>query len=64
MKRRQFFGHTLGALGLGFGGCQYLPHQGLSNPCFKSGLPEHLRNRELVQSTWEGFDVSQLRNFG
>jgi hypothetical protein len=60
MNRRNFLGHALGTLGLGLSGCQYLPYQGFINPCYKSGLAEHLRNHELVKSTWDGLDTKQI----
>ncbi|MFV2058229.1 MAG: amidohydrolase family protein, partial [Thiohalomonadales bacterium] len=56
----QFISSALGSLGLGLSGCQYIPYQGFSNPCYKSGLPKALRDHELVQSTWEGLDTSQV----
>lgn len=60
MNRRQFLSQSIGALGLGLSGCQYLPYRGFTNPCYKSGLPEYLRNHELVQETWEGLDSDQV----
>ena len=41
-------------------GCQYMPRYGLFNPCYKTGLPKHLRDHDLVHETWEGIDTSQI----
>ena len=40
-------------------GCQYMRY-GLFNPCYKTGLPRHLREHDLVHETWEEIDTSKV----
>lgn len=47
-------------LPLGLAGCQYLPVEGIVNPCLKTQLPEQLREHELVLAAWEGIDASKV----
>lgn len=41
-------------------GCRFYPAEGLSNPCFPSGLPPALREHALVSQCWEGIDAGQF----
>lgn len=60
MNRRNFL-KTLGLSSLAFtAGCQYLPRYGLFNPCYKTGLPKHLREHELIKASWENIDSTQV----
>lgn len=40
-------------------GCQYMRY-GLFNPCYKTGLPRHLREHDLVHETWQEIDTNKL----
>lgn len=57
MNRRKFLA-TIGLTTLGLSGCRYWPDDGMFNPCL-SGLPQRLKNHELVQQAWEGIDPEQ-----
>lgn len=57
MKRRIFL-KTMGLIPFSLAGCQYMPVEGLSNPCISTQLPEHLREHELVINSWQGIDTS------
>ncbi len=59
MKRRDFL-KSAGLLPLALTGCQYLPFDGVVNPCLKVQLPKYLREHELVQAVWEGLDASKV----
>jgi len=60
MKRRTFLKIlSLSSLGL-TAGCQYLPRYGLFNPCYKTGLPKHLREHDFVLETWHDIDSNQV----
>jgi len=56
--RRQFLRFCAGAPLL-VAGCQYWPSEGFSNDCL-SGLPDKLKNHELVKATWQGIDSEQV----
>ena len=47
-------------LPLGLTGCQYLHSEGLVNPCYKTRLPKHLREHEVVQAAWKGIDTNKV----
>lgn len=59
MNRRTFLKSLLLPL-LTASGCRYWPHEGFVNDCPETGLPEALRNHELVRATWEGIDTEQV----
>ena len=61
MNRRQFL-LGLGAIGassLAYGGYKFWPEQGLKNPCL-SGLPNTIKNHELMQQIWQGLDATKV----
>ena len=57
MKRRDFL-KRMGLIPLATTGCQYMPLEGFSNPCYAIQLPEHLREHELVAASWQGIDTN------
>ena len=57
MRRRDFV-FAAGALSLS--GCRLWPDQGVWNPCLGAELPEHLAEHELVRSSLDGLEASQL----
>ena len=59
MNRRTFL-TLLGSPLLAAAGCRYWPHDGLSNDCLTSQLPDHLKGHELLQATWAGIDSHQV----
>jgi mannonate dehydratase len=59
VNRRTFLKSLLVPL-LTASGCRYWPSEGFFNDCPQGGLPESLRNHELVSALWEGIDTDQV----
>ena len=59
MDRRHFL-KMLTTLPVGLAGCQYWPHEGFANACLTQGLPESLKNHELMAATWDGIDTEAV----
>jgi len=65
VNRRAFLTRAA-RLGIGTAGllnvnaCQYWPHEGMRNACSIGGLPQQLREHELVKATWADIDGDQV----
>jgi predicted TIM-barrel fold metal-dependent hydrolase len=57
MLRRDFL-KGMGLMPLGLTGCQYMHFESFDNPCYSMQLPKHLREHELVVSSWQGIDTN------